>query len=106
VVVPQESLSKLTFLHRDTSSSRFAIRGGATGKSCEGWMGPIPMGTHVASASRHVLPYVMVPHESHVRGGWDLFQWEPCVSPCFAIRGRSVSQRCEARMHSIQTESI
>ena len=37
-------LSKLTFLHNHTSSSRFAIRGGTTGKSCEGLVGPIPMG--------------------------------------------------------------
>ena len=42
-------------------SSRFAIRDGATGKSCEGWMGPIPMGTHVASVSSHVLPYMCEP---------------------------------------------
>jgi hypothetical protein len=58
-------------------------------------MGPIVMGTHVASASHHVLPYVVVPHGSHVRDGWDLIQREPtscvcvCVSPRFAIRGRS-----------------
>jgi hypothetical protein len=37
-------LSKLTFMHNHTSSSRFAIRGGTTGKSCEGLVGPIPMG--------------------------------------------------------------
>jgi hypothetical protein len=37
-------LSKLTFLHNHTSSSHFAIRGGTIGKSCEGLVGPIPMG--------------------------------------------------------------
>jgi hypothetical protein len=41
-------------------------------------MGPIPKGTH-----RRV-----------------------CVSPRFSTRGRSVLQKCEARMHSIQTESV
>jgi hypothetical protein len=35
---------RLTFLHNHTSSSRFAIRGGTTGKSCEGLVGPILMG--------------------------------------------------------------
>jgi hypothetical protein len=25
----------------------------------------------------HILPYVVVPHESPVRDGWDLIQWEP-----------------------------
>jgi hypothetical protein len=59
--------SKLTFLHNNTSSSHFAIRGGAKGRSHEGWMGPIPMGTHIVYVSRHVLPYVVVQHESHVR---------------------------------------
>jgi hypothetical protein len=39
-------------------------------------MGPISMGTHVASATHHVLPYVVVPYESHVRDGWYLIQWE------------------------------
>jgi hypothetical protein len=67
-------------MYNHTSSSRFAIRGGATGKSCEGWMGPILMGTHVVSASHHVLPYVVVPHESHVRDGWDLIQREPIAA--------------------------
>jgi hypothetical protein len=42
-------------------------------------MGLIAMGTHVASTSRHILPYVVVPHESHVRDGWDLIQWEPTI---------------------------
>jgi hypothetical protein len=37
------------------------------------------MRIHVASASCHVLPYVVVPHESHVRDGWDLIQREPTV---------------------------
>jgi hypothetical protein len=37
-------------------------------------MGPILMGTHVTSVTHHVLPYVVVPHESHVRDGWDLIQ--------------------------------
>jgi hypothetical protein len=47
-------------------------------------MGPIVMGTHVASTSHHVLPYVVVPHGSHVRDGWDLIQREPtsCVCVC------------------------
>jgi hypothetical protein len=43
-------------------------------------MGPILMGTHVVFASHHILPYVVVPHESHVRDGWDLIQWEPTVA--------------------------
>jgi hypothetical protein len=42
-------------------------------------MGPIQMGTHVAYVSHHVLLYVVVPHGSHVRDGWDLFQREPTV---------------------------
>jgi hypothetical protein len=42
-------------------------------------MGSILMGTHVASASHHVLPYVVVPHESHVRDGWDLIQRKPTI---------------------------
>jgi hypothetical protein len=25
----------------------------------------------------HVLPYVVVPQESAVRDGWDLFEWAP-----------------------------
>jgi hypothetical protein len=68
------------FLYNHTSSSHFAIRGGTTGKSCEGWMGPIQMGTHVASTSHQVLLYMVVPHGSHVRDGWDLFQREPTVA--------------------------
>jgi hypothetical protein len=51
---------------------------GTTWKSCEGWMGPIPKGTH-----RRV-----------------------CVSPRFAIRGHSVLQKCEVRMHFIPTEGV
>jgi hypothetical protein len=43
-------------------------------------MGPIQMGTHVASVSHHVLLYVVVPQESHVRDGWDLFKWEPTIA--------------------------
>jgi hypothetical protein len=43
-------------------------------------MGPIVMGTHVASVSHHVLLYVVVPHGSHVRDGWDLIQREPTVA--------------------------
>jgi hypothetical protein len=42
--------------------------------------GPILMGTHVASASHHVLLYVVVPHGSTVRDGWDLIQREPTVA--------------------------
>jgi hypothetical protein len=38
------------------------------------------MGTHVASVSHHVLLYVVVPHGSHVRDGWDLIQREPTVA--------------------------
>jgi hypothetical protein len=68
---------KTYFLHNHTSSSRFVIHGGTTGKSCEGWMGHFLMGTHVTFASHHVLPYVVVPQESHVRNGWDLIQREP-----------------------------
>jgi hypothetical protein len=64
----------------NTSSSHFAIRGRATGKSCEGWMGPILMGTYVASVSHHILLYVVVPHGSHVSDGWDLIQWESTVA--------------------------
>jgi hypothetical protein len=43
-------------------------------------MGRILMGTHTAFMSHHVLPYVVVPHESHVRDGWDLIQREPIVA--------------------------
>jgi hypothetical protein len=43
-------------------------------------MGPIQIGTHVAFASQHVLLYVVVPHGSHVRDGWDLFQREPTTT--------------------------
>jgi hypothetical protein len=43
-------------------------------------MGPIQMGTHVASASHHVLLYVVVPHGSHARDGWDLIQREPTAA--------------------------
>jgi hypothetical protein len=61
-------------------SSRFAIRGGTTRKSCEGWMGPILMGTHIAFVSHHVLLYIVVLHGSHVRDGWDQIQREPAVA--------------------------
>jgi hypothetical protein len=43
-------------------------------------MEPIQMETHVASASHHVLLYVVVPHGSHARDGWDLIQREPTVA--------------------------
>jgi hypothetical protein len=43
-------------------------------------MGPIQMETHAASASHHVLLYVVVPHGSHARDGWDLIQREPTVA--------------------------
>jgi hypothetical protein len=53
----------------------------------------------------HVLLYVMVPHGSHVRDGWDLFQREPTV----ASMSRHVLPYmdvphciCEARIHFIQ----
>jgi hypothetical protein len=75
-------------LHNRNSTSHFSIRGGTTGKSCEGWMGPIQMGTHVTSVS--------------IRGGT---AWKSCegwmgpnpkgthhriyVSPRFAIHGCS-----------------
>jgi hypothetical protein len=68
------------FLYNDTSSPRFAIRGATTGKSCEVWMGPILMGTHVASMFHQVLLYVVVSHGSHVRDGWDLIQREPTIA--------------------------
>jgi hypothetical protein len=68
------------FMYNHTSSSCFSMRGGTTGRSCEGWMGPIPLGTHVASVSHHVLLYVVVPHWSHVRDGWDLIQREPTAA--------------------------
>jgi hypothetical protein len=38
------TLCQTYFLNNHTSSSRFAIRGGTTGKSCEGLVGPTPMG--------------------------------------------------------------
>jgi hypothetical protein len=38
------------------------------------------MGTHVVSVSHHVLLYMVVPHGSHVRDGWDLFQREPTIA--------------------------
>jgi hypothetical protein len=38
------------------------------------------MGTHITSATRHVLSYMVVPHESHVRDGWYLIQWEPTAA--------------------------
>jgi hypothetical protein len=43
-------------------------------------MGPIRMGTHVASASHHVLLYMVVPHGSHARDGCDLIQREPTIT--------------------------
>jgi hypothetical protein len=67
-------------------------------------MGPIQMGTHVASTSYHVLLDVVVPHGSHVRDGWDLFQRKPTVasvSPRFAIRGRSTFCICEVKIRFI-----
>jgi hypothetical protein len=44
-----------------------------------GMDGPIQMGTQVASAYHHILLYVVVPHGTHVRDGWDLFQREPTI---------------------------
>jgi hypothetical protein len=38
------------------------------------------MGTHVMSVSHHILLYVVVPHGSHARDGWDLIQREPTVT--------------------------
>jgi hypothetical protein len=43
-------------------------------------MGPILMGTHIASVSHHVLLYIVVLHGSHVRDGWDQIQREPAVA--------------------------
>jgi hypothetical protein len=43
-------------------------------------MGPIQMGTHVASASHHILLYVVVLHGSDARDGWDLFQRGPTIA--------------------------
>jgi hypothetical protein len=43
-------------------------------------MRPILMGTHIVFVSRQVLPYVVVPHGSHVRDGWNLIQREPTVA--------------------------
>jgi hypothetical protein len=43
-------------------------------------MGPIQMGTHIASASHQVSLYMVVPHGSHARDGWDLFKREPTVA--------------------------
>jgi hypothetical protein len=43
-------------------------------------MGPILTGTYVVSVSHHFLPYVVVPHGSHVSDGWDLIQREPTVA--------------------------
>jgi hypothetical protein len=37
------------------------------------------MGTHVASASHHILLYVVLPHGSHARDEWDLIQKEPTI---------------------------
>jgi hypothetical protein len=65
------------FLYNHTSSSCFAIRGGTAWKSCEGWMGPNPKGTHL----------------------------RVCVSPRFAIRGRSALWICEARICFIRKEA-
>jgi hypothetical protein len=42
-------------------------------------MGPVLMGTQVASVSHHVLLCVVVPHGSHVKDGWDLIRREPTV---------------------------
>jgi hypothetical protein len=39
-------------------------------------MRPILMGTHVASVSRHVLPYVDVPHREYARQGSASFEKE------------------------------
>jgi hypothetical protein len=62
--------------HRVCVSSSFAIHGGTAWKSCEGWMGPIQKGTTVASVSRHVFPYVDVPHFVYARQGSTSFQKE------------------------------
>jgi hypothetical protein len=43
-------------------------------------MGPVKMGTHVTSVSHHIFLYMVVPHGSHARDVWDLFQREPTVT--------------------------
>jgi hypothetical protein len=79
VVVPQGSPARdgwdlLKWAPRRVCvSSRFSIHCGTAWKSCEGWMGPIPKGTH------HRI----------------------CVSPRFAIRGHSTFCICEARIRFI-----
>jgi hypothetical protein len=37
-------------------------------------MGPNPKGTHVVSASRHVLPYGCIPHHQYARKGYSPFK--------------------------------
>jgi hypothetical protein len=37
-------------------------------------MGPITMGTHVASVSRHVFSYMCVPHCEYARQGYTRFK--------------------------------
>jgi hypothetical protein len=64
------------FLYNDTSSSRFAIRGGTTGKSCEGW-------TYSNGNPRRV-----------------------CVSPRFAIRGHSALWYARQGSSSFKKERI
>jgi hypothetical protein len=41
-------------------------------------MGPILMGTHVASVSRHVLPYMDIPHGEYARQGSASFE-KKCI---------------------------
>jgi hypothetical protein len=71
-------LSEFTFCTTILVHHVLLLRGGTIGKSYEGWMGPILMGTH-----RRV-----------------------CASPRFAIRGHSAFCICEARIRFIQKERI
>jgi hypothetical protein len=57
-------------------------------------MGPILMGTHVVSVSRHVFPYVEVPHYAYARQGYTPFKRrvsEVGRCPCSDIRMDTVS---------------
>jgi hypothetical protein len=84
LLTPTFSSVRTYFLYNHTSSSHFAIRDGTTGKSCEGWMGPIQMGTHIASAFYHILLCVVVPHGSHAGDGWTYAKGNPPSRLCLA----------------------
>jgi hypothetical protein len=62
------------------------------------------MGTHVAFVSRHVLPYVVVPHGSR-EDGWDLIQREPtsCLRLamfCHTVAFHIINMREKDTVHS------